>query len=348
MRTNLYLLAGEQMLSTQEKQFENEDELQLLIAQNPRLLLRNPSNEAEKLFLIQREFAIQQLPDGSSGLSLDHLFIDQDGVPVLVEVKRSTDTRIRREVVGQMLDYASRLKLCSVEDLQKSASDDTIPESIWSKVEENLKVEHFKLIFAADHIPDSLSVIMDFLSRHFSNIEIYGVEICQHRTKSENTLITTNIIESDRAIEQRVRSSQSPWTEEKVIQELEQHGAPQSAQLLAALHSFLKQHGFTLEFAPFSQNGLVHVFKNSNKICGITSWEISSQPTLRTYIEFPIKSLSQKMGITKDELISLLFGITNQVPGGDTYRKINLADLADESVMKKFQDFLLSVGEKLS
>ena len=27
--------------------------------------------------------------------------------PTLVEVKRSTDTRIRREVVGQMLDYAA-------------------------------------------------------------------------------------------------------------------------------------------------------------------------------------------------------------------------------------------------
>lgn len=32
---------------------------------------------------------------------------DQDGVPTLVEVKRSTDTRIRREVVGQMLDHAA-------------------------------------------------------------------------------------------------------------------------------------------------------------------------------------------------------------------------------------------------
>ena len=39
--------------------------------------------------------------------SVDHLFLDQDAVPTLVEVKRSSDTRIRREVVGQMLDYAA-------------------------------------------------------------------------------------------------------------------------------------------------------------------------------------------------------------------------------------------------
>lgn len=44
---------------------------------------------------------------GGTRWSVDHLFLDQDGVPTLVEVKRSTDTRIRREVVGQLLEYAA-------------------------------------------------------------------------------------------------------------------------------------------------------------------------------------------------------------------------------------------------
>ena len=44
---------------------------------------------------------------GGNRWSLDHLFLDQEGIPTLVEVKRGTDTRIRREVVGQMLDYAA-------------------------------------------------------------------------------------------------------------------------------------------------------------------------------------------------------------------------------------------------
>ncbi|MCO6480232.1 MAG: hypothetical protein J5I94_26570 [Phaeodactylibacter sp.] len=42
---------------------------------------------------------------------MDHLFVDQDAIPTLVEVKRSTDTRIRREVVGQILDYAANAAL---------------------------------------------------------------------------------------------------------------------------------------------------------------------------------------------------------------------------------------------
>jgi hypothetical protein len=44
---------------------------------------------------------------GGGRWSLDHLFVDQDAIPTLVEVKRSSDTRIRREVVGQPLEYAA-------------------------------------------------------------------------------------------------------------------------------------------------------------------------------------------------------------------------------------------------
>jgi hypothetical protein len=44
---------------------------------------------------------------GGGRWSVDHLFLDQEAIPTLVEVKCSSDSRIRREVVGQMLDYAA-------------------------------------------------------------------------------------------------------------------------------------------------------------------------------------------------------------------------------------------------
>jgi hypothetical protein len=60
-----------------------------------------------KWLLVSREAALPSEENGSDRWSVDHLFLDQDAVPTLVEVKRSSDTRIRREVVGQMLDYAA-------------------------------------------------------------------------------------------------------------------------------------------------------------------------------------------------------------------------------------------------
>lgn len=34
-------------------------------------------------------------------------FLDQRAIPTIIEVKRSTNTEIRRKIVGQMLDYAA-------------------------------------------------------------------------------------------------------------------------------------------------------------------------------------------------------------------------------------------------
>ena len=57
--------------------------------------------------LVKREAGLPSEIEGINRWSVDHLFLDQEGIPTLVEVKRSSDSRIRREVVGQMLDYAA-------------------------------------------------------------------------------------------------------------------------------------------------------------------------------------------------------------------------------------------------
>lgn len=57
--------------------------------------------------MIAREAALPDAEEAGARWSVDHLFLDEEAVPTLVEVKRSSDTRIRREVVGQMLDYAA-------------------------------------------------------------------------------------------------------------------------------------------------------------------------------------------------------------------------------------------------
>jgi hypothetical protein len=59
------------------------------------------------LLLIAREAGVPGEQGGGGRWAVDDLFLDQDAIPTLVEVKRSSDTRIRREVVGQMLDYAA-------------------------------------------------------------------------------------------------------------------------------------------------------------------------------------------------------------------------------------------------
>ena len=97
------------LVELEEAAYDTEDLLQDLLARFPSLI---PGDQVDldsprKWLLVTREQGVPDQEGGSSRWSLDHLFLDQDGVPTLVEVKRSSDTRIRREVVGQMLDYAA-------------------------------------------------------------------------------------------------------------------------------------------------------------------------------------------------------------------------------------------------
>ena len=98
--------------------YDSEALLQELIAQHPDVLhdADSATGEPRKWLLITREAGIPDREGGDPRWSLDHLLIDQDGVPTFVEVKRSTDTRIRREVVGQMLDYAANAVLRSARE----------------------------------------------------------------------------------------------------------------------------------------------------------------------------------------------------------------------------------------
>ena len=66
----------------------------------------NPT-DPRRWLLISREVGIPGEAHGAARWAIDHLFLDQEGIPTFVEVKRSSDTRIRREVFGQMLDYAA-------------------------------------------------------------------------------------------------------------------------------------------------------------------------------------------------------------------------------------------------
>jgi hypothetical protein len=104
----IYLKHGHELVEMVEQPYEAETVLQRLLADHPNLLAGEQDDEPRRRWLlVQRELGIAGEEEGSDRWRIDHLFLDQDGVPTLVEVKRSSDTRLRREVVGQLLDYAA-------------------------------------------------------------------------------------------------------------------------------------------------------------------------------------------------------------------------------------------------
>jgi hypothetical protein len=107
----IYLREKVGLVPMTEARYDAEDVLQRLLADYPDLLAGDQMRPSEprRWLLITREAGVPDAEGGQPRWSLGHLFIDQDVIPTLVEVKRSSDTRIRREVVGQMLDYAANI-----------------------------------------------------------------------------------------------------------------------------------------------------------------------------------------------------------------------------------------------
>lgn len=110
MGGGMYLVQGDgKLVEMSERPYDSEDLLQGLLAEYPNLLAGSQMSAADprRWLLISREMPLASEEDGAGRWSVDHLFLDQDAIPTIVEVKRSNDTRIRREAVGQMLDYAA-------------------------------------------------------------------------------------------------------------------------------------------------------------------------------------------------------------------------------------------------
>jgi hypothetical protein len=85
-----------------ETPYTSEDLFQKLLERYPEVLAGNHfgPGEPRRWALVAREMPVPDGIEGPNRWALDHLFLDQDGIPTLVEVKRRSDTRSRREVVG--------------------------------------------------------------------------------------------------------------------------------------------------------------------------------------------------------------------------------------------------------
>ena len=217
--SGIFIERNGELVSMTTVPYSSEDVFQELLGRHPALLVGDqlaPGLEPRRFVLVRREAGVPDAQDAANRWSLDHLFLDQDGVPTLVEVKRSSDTRIRREVVGQMLDYAANAvvywpvdrlmgdletthqatggSITQLRDLLKL--DDESPDSIdaaiesyWQQVAANLSAGRVRLLFVADALPPELRRVIEFLNQQMAPAEVLGIEIQNYEGEGLRALI---------------------------------------------------------------------------------------------------------------------------------------------------------------
>ena len=236
-----------------EEPFATEDELQELLAEHPELLDGEQvrPGDPRRWLLIKREKGIAESSDTGARWSLDHLIVDQDAVPTLVEVKRGSNSEIRRTIVGQMLEYAANAaRTWTGDELRRTfedvAKDDGLDpdeelgrllqvdgeldaDGFWEQVATNLTATRLRLLFVADEIPDTLERIVMFLNAQMPNIEVLAVEIKQFRGESTQTLVPRVLGRVSNAPTRRSSGSRQRLTRETFLDDFtdeeERHAA---------------------------------------------------------------------------------------------------------------------------
>ncbi len=259
----------------------SEDFMQKLVAAHPELI----ADHDGALLLIRREQPIADREDGSGRWSLDHLFVTRDGIPVLVELKRAVDTRLRREVIGQMLDYAAhgaaywqggRIAESFAATMAGQGRDADAelatflgaafdPQQFWAQVDANLAAGRIKMVFVADNIPRELARIVEFLNEQMK-ADVRAVELSWFESEGGMTALAPRVIgETARAqTGKAARGTLPPMERETWIEErLAKHG-PAAVEGAEAYLAIVEATGGRAELAS-TQGSLVATYDTPNR-----------------------------------------------------------------------------------
>ena len=168
----------------------------------------NPS-EPRRWLLIKREAGIPDSDDGGNRWSVDHVFLDQDAIPTFVEAKRKSDTRLRREVIGQVFDYVSNAVAYWTDEtlqaefardcddrgedaealLEAFVGDPDMVDDFWDRARTNLRAGRVRVVVVADELPPELRRIVEFLNDQTDPMEILAVEIRRYEGEGLAALV---------------------------------------------------------------------------------------------------------------------------------------------------------------
>lgn len=194
---------------------ENEDrDLQRVLENNPDLIPGdqiNPYNPRRWL-VVKREMPVPDPNTGNSRWSIDFFFVDQDAMPTFIECKRYSDTRARREVIGQMLEYAAnghyywskdemlgyaeqaakKNGVSLEEEIRRLQPDEPeVIDTFFQRIEDNLREGQIRLVFFMEESPPELKSVVDFLNKQMERSEVLLVEARQYEHKGNKIIIPT-------------------------------------------------------------------------------------------------------------------------------------------------------------
>ncbi len=133
-------------------------------------------------------------------------------MPTFIECKRYNDTRARREVTGQMLEYAAnghyywskdemlefaeeaskKNGMSLTEEIKRLQREDPeSPDEFFQHVQNNLREGQVRLVFFLEEAPPELKSVVDFLNKQMERSEVLLVEARQYQHDGMKVVVPT-------------------------------------------------------------------------------------------------------------------------------------------------------------
>ncbi len=269
MGGGIYLIQDDDLLvELMEQPYDSEAQLQDLLETYPNLLAGDEIDRAtpRRWLLISREVTVPAEEEASGRWSLDHLFLDQDAIPTLVEVKRPSNADLRQKVIGQMLDYAANVGIywpiesiiaqfeanCREQgrDPEQIFADflgsETDEERFWQKVKTNIQAGKIRLVFVADEIVAPLKRVVEFINKQTDPVEVWALEIKQYVSQDGLRTLVPRIIGQTAEAQQKKSSATGErrrWDESSFFDELQARRGIDEAEMARQIQTWIKhQH----------------------------------------------------------------------------------------------------------
>lgn len=261
-------------------------ELQDVLEKNPDLLPGDQidPDDPRRWILIKREMPVPDPTTGAEQRSIDFLFADQDAIPTFVECKRFGDTRSRREVIGQMFEYAANGQYYWTKEELRSYAEASIPEknqsleaalqsiravgpeeetsvdSFFDRMITNLREGQVRLIFFLEEGPGTLKSIVDFLNRQMISSEVLLVEAKQY-TDGKVRIVVPSLFgytEQARQVKRQVTVTtdrRMKWDWDRFVANARTHLKEPEVETLARFYEFVQSTPFAITWGTGAKTG---------------------------------------------------------------------------------------------
>jgi len=365
----ILLIDGGKPTPLNETKFTEEGKLQDYLEEYPTLIpLADIVEGASDLLCIGREV-------GAGSGSIDLLCIDKDSFLTVVETKLRRNREARREVVGQIIEYASYVSQWTADDVYRIANEyfaksEKAPQSYKGKtldeimkgiaggefsdedfrikIGQNLRDGRMRLVIAVDELIEPLRATVTFLNSH-SNFDILLLQVIDfEESKDRKVLVPVLFGYATKSAEKGKREVRH-WNEDSFRADTNERCAPIVADTIMRLYDFTKDYADEISWGKGITYGSFTFRKSRQGIPVSVFTFMSNGSGWVCFGELVGKGV-------KEEVLQAFRAKLNEIPGinisEDVIRlgkfpSIKVETLTKTNNLKNFQDAVLALCQQI-